>query len=259
MLHAALSFWETQLQQELARREADEAVAAWRDTPAQQYLRMELQLIRLWRTPAEAIPELYGLYQGRLRDTIRQHLSQCVPADREAAGSIRLPWSWQSRSATEQAMLQEMGLGGGLPVTHLQRPGRLWLGVGACAGLAMGAALAVWLRPETIPVRPPQVLHEATLPAALQPYVGSWIDPQRTADGHWRVSVTAPKAVAFATVASAATVRVAWHEQPAALCGRTRRRRRVVVLRVSSQSRAPGGGDTAQSGGPAGQARDGGG
>ena len=213
MLQATLSFWETQLQQELARREADEAVAAWRDTPAQQHLRMELQLIRLWRTPAEAIPELYGLYQGRLRDTIRQHLSQYVPADREAEGAIHLPWPWQSRSATEQAMLQEMGLGGGLPVTHLQRPGRLWLGVGACAGLAMGAALAVWLRPETIPVRPPQVLHEATLPAVLQPHVGHWIDPQRTADGQWRVAVTAPKAVALATVAPAATVRVAWHER----------------------------------------------
>jgi hypothetical protein len=168
--------------------------------------------MRLWRTPAEAIPELYGLYQGRLRDTIRQHLSQCVPADREAEGAIRLPWSWQSRRVTEQAMLQEMGLGGGLPITHLQRPGRLWLGVGACAGLAMGAVLTVWLRPETIPVRPPQVLHEATLPAALQPYVGTWIDPQRTADAHWQVSVTAPKAAAFATAASAATVRVAWHK-----------------------------------------------
>jgi hypothetical protein len=211
-LYAALSFWETQIQQELARREADEAVAAWRDTPAQQHLRMELQLIRLWRTPAEAIPELYGLYQGRLRDTIRQHLRQCAPADREADGAIHLPWSWQSRGATEQAMLQEMGLGGGLPVTHLQRPGRLWLGVGACAGLAMGAALAVWLRPEAIPVRPPQVLYEATLPEALQPYMGIWIDPQRTADGQWPVSVTVPKAAVFATVASAAAVLVAWHK-----------------------------------------------
>src|SRR4029453_10524567 len=151
-------------------------------------------------------------YQGRLRDTIQQHLSQYAPADRAAEGAIRLPWSWPSRSATEQAMLQEMGLGGGLPITHLQRPGRLWRGGGACAGLAMGAALAVWLRPETIPVRPPQVLHEATLPAALQPYVGTWIDPQRTADGHWQVSVTVPKASAFAAAASAATVRVAWHK-----------------------------------------------
>jgi hypothetical protein len=64
-----------------------------------------------------------------------------------------------------------------------------------------------------MPVRPPQVLHEATLPAALQPHVGHWIDPQRTADGQWRVAVTAPKAVALATVAPAATVRVAWHER----------------------------------------------
>ena len=194
---------------------------------------MELQLIRLWRTPAEAIPELYGLSQGRLRDTIRQHLGQCVPADREAEGAIRLPWSWQSRSATEQAMLQEMGLGGGLPVTHLRRPGRLWLGVGACAGLAMGAALAVWLRPETIPIRPPQVLHEATLPAALQPYVGTWIDPQRTADGQWPVSVTVPKAAACGARGVYCDGARGMARAPAALCGRTRRRRRVVVLRLS--------------------------
>src|SRR4030095_8967501 len=76
----------------------------------------------------------------------------------------------------------------------------------------MGDSLYVWLRPETIPVRPPQVLHETTLPVALQPYVGTWIDPQRTADGQRQVSVPAPKAAAVATVAFTATVRVAWHE-----------------------------------------------
>ena len=40
-------------------------------------------------------------------------------------------------------MLQEMGLGGDGPVTHLRRPGRLWLGVRACADLAIGSALAL--------------------------------------------------------------------------------------------------------------------
>ncbi len=218
VLHTALAFWDSHLQQERHRREANEAVTAWHGTPAEQHLRMEGQLLRLWYAPEEAIPALYTLWQGRLRDVMRQHLRQYVPSRPHpnplpegvgiGAGLIRLPWAWDARSATEQAMLQEMGLGGDVPVTHLQRPGRLWLGVGACAGLAIGAALALWLRPITPRTGPPTVQYEATLPAALQPYVGYWMAPQPGADGQWQVMVTTPRAVAVATVTPAATVYV---------------------------------------------------
>ncbi len=221
VLHTALAFWDSHLQQERQRREANEAVTAWHGTPAKQHLRMEGQLLRLWYAPEEAIPALYALWQGRLRDVIQQHVSQYAPgpplsqpppSERPgpppSAALIHLPWTWEARSATEQAMLQAMGLGGDVPVTRLRRPGRFWLGLGACTGLAIGAALALWLRPVLPPTGPPIVQYEATLPAALQPYVGWWIAPQPLADGQWQVMVSTPKAVAVATVAPAATVYV---------------------------------------------------
>ncbi|ETX07973.1 MAG: hypothetical protein ETSY2_08120 [Candidatus Entotheonella gemina] len=212
LLDRALSFWQKCYDGELEARDQSDDEGAWRDSPARQHLCMECHLVRLWQAPEVAIPALYGLYQGRLGATIRQQLGHLIPHRRGAPHHIQLPWTWETRSATEKVMLQEMGLGGEMPTEHLKRPGRFWLGLGACAGLALAALIAFVAQPFGIRTGPPLVQYVEGLPDGLKDDAGYWIDPEATAEGQWRVSVTAPKSIASQTVDPIVTVRVAWEQ-----------------------------------------------
>ena len=108
-------------------------------SPACRRLVMERALLRLWRQPREAARELYELFGGVLEEEIRRHLAGMAPRGWDDGGRIRLPWDWHELQADARVMLREMGLGGGMPPESLQRPGRLWLGVGLSVGLAAGA------------------------------------------------------------------------------------------------------------------------
>ena len=150
LLGQALQVWEDLYEKELGRR-AGEA-ASGEGTPAYQLLRMERALLRLWGEKAgEAVRELYALFQGALRELIPPHLAVLAPAGMGGEGHIRLPWAWEPRPAAEKAMLREMGLGGGVPPVRLRRPGRLWLGIAVCLGLALGS-----LTVAALPCRPGQ-------------------------------------------------------------------------------------------------------
>jgi hypothetical protein len=141
LLERALGFWEEAYDRELRMREREDTEGAWRGMPACQHLAMERAFLSLWRDAPSAILQLYRLYSGSMRQTIKRQLSEMAPLDWGGADLVHLPWLWTERSASERAMLQEMGLGGGMPPTILRRPGRLWLALGICAGLAMGALL----------------------------------------------------------------------------------------------------------------------
>ncbi len=213
-LAKALDFWEQCHRQELKERAGQDAAVPWEDTPAERYLRMELALIRLWRHPGAAIRELYQLCQGRLDAAIRGHMKQLAPRGRGGTTWIELPWSWAERSGPERAMLQAMDFGGGMATEQLRRPGRLWVGVGACLGFAAGGLLVALLRPAFVALGPPTVEH-GDKPA---PYLGHWVDPEPTEEGKWRVSVTSPKAMAYREVEAEKTVRVTWKVQPERPC-----------------------------------------
>ena len=117
----ALRFWEEAYSQELKNREG----GAFQETPAGRRLAMEHALLGLWRDAPSAIVRLYRLYGGVLREIIKKQLREMAPVDWGGAELVHLPWSWNERSLSERLMLQEMGLGGGMPPVILHRPGRL--------------------------------------------------------------------------------------------------------------------------------------
>ncbi len=189
-------------------RELNRERGDWQDTPAHQHLRMEYNLVLLWRQPGTAIKELYALYrQGRLKEVIRQQLERLAPLDRGTERHIRLPWRWQERSAVERVMLQEMGFGGDMPRETLHRPGRLWLGLGTCLGLAVGGWVAACLSPFIPPAGPPIIEHGAGRPEP------AWEHVESVADDRWHVAVVTPKQVVAKEAPPAARVKAEWPSQ----------------------------------------------
>ncbi len=206
----ALAFWEDAYARELAARTEGDYAAPWHGTPAEQHLQMECLCLRLWR-PAQAgaaIGELYALHEGALRDAVRRQLGQLAPhGEPPAGGRIELPWTWDERGPTEKAMLQEMGFGGEQPSERLRRPGRLWLGIGACLGLAAGALLGAWLAPAQAPNGPPLLRHAPALPADTR------VQLTARADGNWQLTLRSAHARLDTLVTAAADVRVDWREE----------------------------------------------
>ncbi len=68
-LDRALSFWQKRYEDELEARDQCDDSGTWADSSARQHLFMEYNLVRLWLAPDAAIPALYSVYQGRLRET----------------------------------------------------------------------------------------------------------------------------------------------------------------------------------------------
>jgi formylglycine-generating enzyme required for sulfatase activity len=207
LLDRALTFWKARYDQERRDREKNDSLSPWQNTPAQQYWLMEYNLLQLWREPAGAIQELYRLYPGRLQEAIRQQLGQLAPRGSGTEQHLQMSWSWEERTATEKAMLQEMGFGGNMPTERLRRPGRLWLGLGLCMGLMAGGFLAAWLRPTIPPAGKPVIVHgEGRLVDA-----DDRIEP--TADGRWQVSVSTPQWLGYEETGPAARINVAWNRE----------------------------------------------
>jgi NitT/TauT family transport system substrate-binding protein len=151
LLGKALDLWEKIYKTELEGRDSKAGAAPWRGTPAEEHLRMEHALLRLWRYPSEAVRELYSLYRGALEKPIRQQLAGLSPAGLGGRGQIELPWRWEALAGlpVTQVMLWEMGFAGdALPPLALGRSSRLRLGIGLCLGLGFGMlGVTAWSRP----------------------------------------------------------------------------------------------------------------
>lgn len=85
----ALDFWEQALATDYERRHRA-APETWKNLPAERQLRMERHLLALWRNPKAAITGLYPLFQGALKEPIREQLaalttSACPGAGKHAA------------------------------------------------------------------------------------------------------------------------------------------------------------------------------
>ena len=127
-----------------------------------------------------------------------------APLDWGGEDLVHLPWRWAARTGAEPAMLLDMHLGGGMPPVTLRRPGRLWLGLALCLGLAMGALAGVLLRG---PAGPPVLSHGPGKP------VDAREEARELAAGTWRVTVKVGTEAATQNVSPAARVAVRWKEE----------------------------------------------
>ena len=214
LLDRALAFWERRYDEELADRASQHDIQPWLGTPAEQQMRLERELLRLWRDPATASERLYSFYRGQWQAIIGQQLSQMAPRDWGQDALIHLPWNWNSQQlkAEHQVLLQTMGLGGAMPAVRLARPGRLWLGLGACGGLAAAMLLAAMRSPDIPPAGPPVLQHSAERPVAVDEFIEAL--PEPGSEQAWRVTVTTPKWLAEIDTSPEATVPVKWQREP---------------------------------------------
>ena len=204
LLGQALDFWEEIYDQELKQRQTGAGESAEPDTPAHQHLAMERALLGLWRNAPKAVRDLYRLHGGALRGVIERHLDTMAPLDWGGPELVHLPWAWADRSGAERIMLQEMKLAGGMSAATLRQPGRLWLGLGICLGLAMGAlgaaAMSGWQNPEG----PPVVHHGTGKPREL------WEKITPVQDQEWSVELGLGQSSFSELTPAAAQVSVAW-------------------------------------------------
>ena len=186
-LAQALAYWIEQYQEEMTQRQQHEnALLPWKQTKAEQRLRMEIALLQLWRQPKEAIAELYRLHSNLQRRDPRaledvhgsgagHHKSlrgaaRAISVRHSRAGGnprvatqkppqITLPWKESELPAQTRWMLAEMGFGGRgeQEPAKLRMPMKLSLALGMCAGLAVvaiGTALWRLMAPATPVFRP---------------------------------------------------------------------------------------------------------
>jgi hypothetical protein len=199
LLGAALIYWEEAYDQELETLDPE--------TPAHQHLTMERALLGLWRDAPDAVRALHPLYRGTLHDAVERHLGALAPLDWGGPELLHLPWQWSERSGTEQAMLQEMHLGGGMPVATLERPGRLWLALGICLGLAAGAFAMAALSWARLPEGPPVVVHGPGKPPDAMEGI------EKVSARGWVVTVVTRNRLATQKVAAGSRVAVRWEKQ----------------------------------------------
>ena len=170
-----------------------QTLAFWRQRcHARGGLSVECALLALWTQPKEAAQTLYDHFTGDPAHGIRQALQDYTARDllaRSVSGStrersIRLPWRWRHLELDTQMKLLEMGFAARAeqrPVAVPHRPGRLWLGIGALAGLALGAWATAGARwGDDCDGRAPHV----TAPKGVSPIV----EPRP--DGQWRIGAT---------------------------------------------------------------------
>ncbi|NJL29287.1 MAG: formylglycine-generating enzyme family protein [Thermoanaerobaculia bacterium] len=137
-LEKALYFWEERLEvEEQERQQRSELEAASNET-AKRHLRMERELLRLWRDPTAAIDELWQLREEDVGPALREQMSRLAPwdcVDREGK-RLRLPWRLADvRNLEVRFQLAELGLGG-VEKGALRPPGRLVAGIGLLTSLA---------------------------------------------------------------------------------------------------------------------------
>ena len=207
LLGRTLDFWEEVYDRELKND-------SWLETPAHQHLAMERALLALWREPGKGVRDLYPLHGSALRGVVQRHLQDLAPANWGSAELLHLPWSWESLAADERVMLQQMGLGGGMPAARLRRPGRLWMGVGICLGLAVGAIGSAALSGERNPEGPPIIVHGSGKPVdAFQGVREAPLSLTQNGARSWSVVVGTRKSSVRKEVTPGGRVNVRWEKR----------------------------------------------
>ena len=180
----------------------------WDRTPAEQRLRLETAMLKLWREPTDAACMLYGL-DGALRDEIRERLTGM--ADGESASSsqadlIILPWKTADLPIHVRWMLARMGFGARSEreVSDLHPPLRLSLALGVCAGVAI-MALASAIGNMRAPVTP---TFQPELPAAFASVMIR--DVQRSGVNEFRIAVGTPKVLQVDKAPAKSVIDVTW-------------------------------------------------
>jgi len=137
LLAKALSFWDRRLAEEEERRLERSETDEWRGDPAEKYLVMERELLRLWAEP-EAATEVLWDSRAEFGKTLRERLSELAPWDSVAEGQdrLRLPWNFGDLRKTTRYRLAELGLGG-VVKGELRPPGRLAAAIGLLASLGL--------------------------------------------------------------------------------------------------------------------------
>ncbi len=219
LLGAALAFWEERYDRTIGNDDA-----ADRDTAARRRLRAERELLRLWHDPGQAIEALYALAEGSTEKFIRDQVSGIRSVEtrgRSPTGGkpngrprpcIPMPWRWTALDPRERLMLQELGFGcGGLARERPLRPGRFWLGLGLCAGLAAGALIAAGGKPWESAIGLPEVIHVGAESVDEK----DWLNDE--GQGRWWLRVTGPDCLIEEpdlTAGARIRVRWAWQERP---------------------------------------------
>ncbi len=227
----ALELWDREYAAEESARRADDEVVPWIGTPAEQRLRLDRALLGLWRQPEAAAEELYALFKAGHREAVRRALRDLAPADRVPTGqetAVHLPWPVGVLPARVQVMLHEMGLGERwrleLP-RRLHRPGRLWLALALCAGLAAGAVLAAfglaYRKPTVTEFNAPDPVERVTVsrvPGTARTWrveVPRWesITRAQVVEVAWQ-----PYSTTLAEVSGGSNVEVVWQEDHSRAC-----------------------------------------
>ena len=157
LLARALDYWIAQYREEnQQRRERENSLLPWRQTAAEQYMRMEVALLELWYQPVEAIQALYRLYDN-LSEEIRERLKLLgdwssgaqghTNGCQASPGVVYLPWKEAELPMQVRWLLEQMGFGGRAEqdAGDLHMPVKLSLALGLCMGLALVAiGTALW-------------------------------------------------------------------------------------------------------------------
>ncbi len=212
----ALSFYRRLLDSEDQRRRQNEPAEPWLSTPSEHHLRMQQALLLLWDDPERAAEQLFRRYRDPLATEIRRHLAWLGP--RECAHEVEhgvtiLPWAMKDRTPRARLLLRELGLGsaslGWKPrAESLRRPGRLPLGLGLCAGLALLGLLGVF---QSLPRRQgePTVDNPSPPPGAV-------VKIKPLGAEQYEVLAHSGREQAQLTVAGGSLVHLAWdsHQEP---------------------------------------------
>jgi formylglycine-generating enzyme required for sulfatase activity len=157
LLARALEYWIEKYHEEHKQRQEHETILLpWKQTLAEQRLRMEIALLDLWWQPEKATEELYRLYDN-LQEEIRERLAllgdwssrqanhEDKPSNRD--DKVYLPWKESELSARTRWMLAQMGFGARTEheANELRMPPKLLLALGVSTGLALVAlSTAIW-------------------------------------------------------------------------------------------------------------------
>lgn len=158
----------------------------WAGCAAERALAIDRACIQLWAYPDQAAVRLYRLYNADehgARASIRAHLAHLGGRERLGADDIiALPWPSATLRRSTRVILHDMGLGcaGAAPARmSMPAPGHVWLALGLCAGLLVGAVTALieqWTPP---PKPPPVFVDDVAAPAEVPGNAFQRIDTDR--------------------------------------------------------------------------------
>ncbi len=184
-------------ERERAQRKLAESYGSdWEGCAEAEEIAVERCFIHLWDQPDRAAAALYEHHAGAMSATVHHHLAEMAPREyRDHEDVVVLPWTLRRLRRATQVFLNEMGFGERAKLAgreSMPRPGRLWLAVGLCAGLVLGATGAI-LEHTLLADKPkPSIKKTRTLPAKIDLPNRPKPDVDENEKPIWSVSVRTP-------------------------------------------------------------------